>query len=189
MNTEKKLNQETKSEAEYILRKFSVNDINSITKHANNINIAKWLTDEFPHPYYKKDAESFINMVSNENPTTTFAIEVNGEASGAIAITPPEEDKGTESMDTVINACDKKAELGYWLAEDYWDRGIISSAIKEIVEYGFETFDIDCIFATPFIENIASQKVLKKAGFKTDSEIRKILKNNISYEVFIFKIK
>lgn len=57
-----------------------------------------------------------------------------------------------------------------------------------MVEYGFKTFDIDCIFATPFLENTASQKVLKKAGFKTDAKKRKIIKNNETYEVIVFSI-
>jgi RimJ/RimL family protein N-acetyltransferase len=170
----------------YKLRKFTPKDVNSITKYANNINIAKWLTKEFPYPYYKNHAEFFIKTISNEDPTLTFAIEIDGEAVGSIAITPQKKNNENESENKLIPVCDKQAEVGYWLAEKYWKKGIITAAIKEITNYGFKTFDIDCIFATPFIENMPSQKVLKKAGFVTDSKIRKITKNNESYEVFIF---
>lgn len=72
----------------YKLRKVNIKDIDSITKYVNNENIAKWLTNEFPHPYSKKDAETFIHIVSNENPVKTFTIEIDGEACGSIAVNP-----------------------------------------------------------------------------------------------------
>jgi len=171
---------------EYKLRKFKESDADSIAKYANNPNIAKWLTNEFPHPYSKEEAERFINIVLNEN-MDVFTIEVNKEAAGSIGVFPQGE-REEKTNDTTISICDKQAELGYWLAEKYWNKGIMTSAIKDMVNYGFETFDIDCIFATPFKENIVSQKVLKKVGFKTDSKVRKIIKSNEIYEVLIFSI-
>jgi RimJ/RimL family protein N-acetyltransferase len=159
----------------YKLRKFRESDIDSMVKHANNYNVAKFLTSEFPHPYYKEDAEGFISYISNDNPTKVFAIEIEGEAAGAISITPQTE---SESKD---------GELGYWIAEKYWNNGIVSSAIKKIVDYGFNTFDIDRIYATPFIENKASQRVLIKSGFKLESNSKvTIIKNNEPYDVFVF---
>jgi RimJ/RimL family protein N-acetyltransferase len=189
----------------YKLRKFKKTDANTITKYANNKNIAKWLTKEFPHPYYKKDAESFIDIVSKIDPNIVFTIEINEEAAGSIAVTPQSKEniqkndynninkekinQNNQTQNTTINICNKQAELGYWLAEKYWNKGIMTLAIEEMVEYGFKTFDIDCIFATPFIENLASQKVLKKVGFASDEKVRKIVKCNESYEVFVFSIK
>jgi len=180
----------TKVKIKYKLRKFKKTDIDSIANHANNKNIAKFLTNEFPFPYTKRDAEFFINIVSKESPTKTFCIEVNGEAAGAIAITPQmgNEHISKENSDTPINICNKQAELGYWLAEKYWNNGIITSAIKEIVNYGFETFNINCVFATPFIPNLASQRVLSKVGFFSNLEKEKIRKNNELYEVFVYSI-
>jgi len=201
------------SKIEYKLRKFRKSDAGSIAKYANNINIAKWLTNEFPHPYSKEDAENFIEMVSKGDYGAVFTIEINGEASGSIAVIPISDDKtdknnynnynnknknkdkdkentdNSQIQDTQINICNKQAELGYWLAEKYWNRGIMSQAIKETVDYGFETFNIDCIYATPFVKNLASQKVLKKVGFASDTKMRRIIKNNETYEVFIFSIK
>lgn len=159
----------------YKLRKFKKTDVDHLVKHANNYNVAKFLTNEFPHPYYKEDAESFISYISNDNPTKVFAIEIEGEAVGAIAITPQ----------TEVNS--KNGELGYWIAEKYWNNGIITSAIEKIVDYGFKTFDINRIYATPFIENKASQRVLIKSGFKLESNsIITITKNNEAYDVFVF---
>ena len=157
------------------LRKFRKSDVDSLVKHANNYNVAKFLTNEFPYPYYKKDAEPFIAFVSKENPTKVFAIEINGEAAGSIGIVPQTE------FDS------KSGELGYWLAEQYWNHGIVSSAITKMVDYGFRTFDIDRIYATPFLENKASQRVLVKSGFKQESSSKvTIYKNNEPYDVFVF---
>ena len=185
----------------YKLRKFSKKDIDSLTKHANNSNIAKWLTNEFPHPYYRKDAETFIEFVSRENPPSVLTVEINKEACGAIGITVPKENNNNshdtkettvendESQGTPLIICDKQGELGYWLSEKYWNKGIMTSAIKKMVEYGFKTFDIDCIFATPFVENVKSQKVLKKVGFVYNKKIQRIIKSDETYEVSIFSIK
>lgn len=159
----------------YKLRKFRKSDEENLVKHANNYNVAKFLTNEFPYPYYKEDAESFIAFVSNDNPAKVLAIEIEGESAGAIAITPQ-----TESDS-------KNGELGYWIAEKYWNNGIATSAIKKMVDYGFKTFDLNRIYATPFIENKASQRVLIKSGFILESNSKvTIIKNNESYDVFVF---
>ena len=168
-----------KSKISYVLRKFRKSDVDHLVKHANNYNVSKYLTSEFPYPYYKEDAESFIEYVSNDNPTKVFAIEIEGEVAGSIAVTPQ------------IEPNNEDGELGYWLAEKYWNNGIATSAIRKMVDYGFETFDIRKIYATPFIENKASQRVLIKSGFKLESDSKvTIVKNNEEYDVFVFyKIK
>lgn len=140
------------------LRPWKPDDIESLVKHANNPKIANNLTDLFPNPYSREDGERFIQMTSKDNPTRIFAIEVNGEAAGAIGL----------HAQTDIHI--KNMELGYWLAELYWGKGIMAEAIKQMVDYGFKTFQINRIFARPFGTNIASQKVLEKAGFKLEAE-------------------
>ncbi|MEA4956479.1 hypothetical protein SDC9_17801 [bioreactor metagenome] len=172
---------------DYNLRKFRNDDIDTITKYANNQNIAKWLTKEFPSPYSKKDAENFINITSKKEFMKVFAIEVNGEAAGSISLSC--NSKNEKNIIFNSNKNIKKAEIGYWLAEKYWNNGITTSAIKEIIEYGFNNYKIECIYATPFENNIISQKILSKAGFNTDSKIKKIIKNNESYDVIIYSIK
>ena len=69
-------------------------------------------------------------------------------------------------------------ELGYWLAEPFWGQGIITRAIGQMVQYGFENFDITRIFARPFGTNIGSQKALKKAGFLLEARFEKTLFKN-----------
>jgi hypothetical protein len=125
---------------QYKLRKWNEADLNSLVKYANNRNIAKWLTNGFPHPYTQDDGKAYLSIVVNDNPTKVFAIDVNGEAVGSIGLYPQ----------TDIH--EKSAEIGYWLAESFWGQGIMVKAIQEVVEYGFQTFDIVRIFARPFPE-------------------------------------
>lgn len=151
---------------DFILREWRKTDSKGVAKYANNNNIAKFLTDQFPHPYTEEDAENYIAMVSGQDPIKVFAIEVNGEAVGSIGIFPQSD----------IHT--KNAEIGYWLAEEYWGNGIMPKAIEQIVDYGFRTFDITRIFARPFGTNPQSQRVLEKAGFKLEARFEKVLFKN-----------
>ena len=154
---------------EFKLRSWNLDDLESLVKYANNYNIAKNLTNQFPHPYTKKNGEAFIAMATKNNPPNIFAIEINGHATGGIGLHPQHD----------IHC--KNAELGYWLAEPYWGKGIITHAIKQIVAYGFKTFEIDRIFARPFGNNIGSQKALKKSGFVLEGKFDKALYKNGEY--------
>ena len=145
------------------LRKWNEADLNSLVKYANNWNVAKWLTNSFPHPYTQEDGKAYLSMIANDNPTKVFAIEVNGEAVGSIGIFPQSD------------LHEKSAEMGYWLAEACWGQGIMTKAIQEIVNYGFQTFDIVRIYARPFSTNLKSQRVLEKAGFVFEASLKKAL--------------
>jgi RimJ/RimL family protein N-acetyltransferase len=151
---------------EFKLRKWRETDLDSLVKYANNRNIARWLTNAFPHPYTLEDGKAYLSMISADNPAKVFAIEVNGEAAGSIGIFPQSDIHG------------KSAETGYWLAETYWGLGIIPKALEEIVEYGFRTFDIVRIFARPFSTNLQSQRALEKAGFTLEARLQKALFKN-----------
>jgi RimJ/RimL family protein N-acetyltransferase len=154
---------------EFNLRPWQQNDVDSLAEYANNFNIAKNLTNAFPHPYTIDDARKFIEMVSQHNPVQVFTIEINEKASGGIGLFPQ-----TDIM------C-KNAELGYWLAEPFWGKGIISKAILQMLDYGFNTFDINRIYARPFGTNIASQKALEKAGFVLEARFEKTIFKNGEY--------
>ena len=148
------------------LRKWSEADLDILVKYANNPNIAKWLTNKFPHPYTHEDGKAFLSMIADDDPVKVFAIEVNGEAVGSIGIFPQ------------TDVHEKNAEMGYWLAEEYWGKGITPKAILEIAAYGFQTFDIIQIFARPFSTNLKSQRVLEKAGFVFEARIKNALFKN-----------
>lgn len=150
----------------FILRPWQISDINDLVRNANNKNISDNLTNAFPHPYTIADGEKFIKSLEKHNPTKAFAIVINNEACGAIGV--------FQQMDVH----EKNAEMGYWLAEQHWGKGIITNAIKQIVEYGFKNFEITRIFARPFGSNLASQKVLEKAGFKLEAKLKNTIYKN-----------
>jgi [ribosomal protein S5]-alanine N-acetyltransferase len=152
-----------------VLRPWTLEDLDNLVRFANNKKIAGNLTDAFPHPYSREDGIAYITAHHPDrvpDPVRVFAIEVDGIACGSIGIFPQ----------TDIHR--KNAEMGYWLAEDYWGRGIMTEAVKQIIEYGFNTFDITRIFARPFSTNIASQRVLEKSGMKLEGRFEKTLFKN-----------
>lgn len=153
----------------FILRPWTINDLESLVSFANNANIARFMTNTFPNPYCPENGKAFIEFATGALPQRIFAIEIDGKAAGGIGL-HPQQDIQVKNM-----------ELGYWLAEPYWGKGIITKAITEMVEYGFKTFDITRIFARPFGTNIASQKALEKAGFVLEGRFEKILFKNGEY--------
>ena len=151
------------------LRPWSISDLDSLVKYANNWNVAKNLTDKFPFPYSESNGKAFIEFATKDNPIHIFAIDIEGQAVGGIGIHPQDD----------IHR--KNAELGYWLAEPFWGQGIISNAIKQAVDFAFATYDIDRVFARPFGTNAASQKVLEKNNFILEGRFEKVLIKNKEY--------
>ena len=155
---------------QFILRPWTINDLDNLVKYANNKNIAQNMMDRFPHPYSLEAGTAFLEMTIKTSPPNLLAIEIDKKTVGGIGLHPQED------------IYKKNAELGYWLAEKYWGQGIITKAIFQMVEYGFKNWDIDRIYARPFGRNLASQKVLEKAGFILEAKFEKTLFKNGEYE-------
>ncbi|MBC7889310.1 MAG: GNAT family N-acetyltransferase [Ferruginibacter sp.] len=153
----------------FSLRPWQMEDLNSLVKYANNNDIAKYMNDQFPHPYTIESGKAFIQMTMKDSPVHIFAIEINGQAVGGIGIHPQE---GIQR---------KNAELGYWLAQPFWGNGIITKAIGQMTAFGFKNYDINRIFARPFGTNIASRKVLENAGFTLEAQFSKTFFKNGEY--------
>ena len=151
------------------LRPWNIEDAESLVENANNFEIARFMSDAFPYPYTIEHAKNFIAFATKDEPIHIFAIEIEGKAVGGIGIHPQ-----TDIMK-------KNAELGYWLGEKYWGKGIISKAIQMIIPFAFKTYDITRIYARPFGTNIASQKVLEKAGFVLEARIKENIFKNGAY--------
>lgn len=159
------------------LRNWQEKDINSLSKNANNKKIWNNLRDSFPYPYTKLAAKQWIKIANMDNPITNFAIEYNEKAIGGIGI--------IIQSDIFI----KNAEIGYWIGEKYWNKGIASIALKAMVEYSFNHFDIIRLYAHVFETNYASIKVLKKCGFIEEARLESsVYKNNIIQDCFIYSI-
>jgi len=160
------------------LRPWNIEDADSLVENANNFDIARFMSDAFPNPYTLEDAKNFIAFATKDEPIHIFAIDIDGQAVGGIGIHPQ------------ADIMKKNAELGYWLGEKYWGKGIISKAIREIIPWAFNTYDITRIYARPFGSNMASQKVLEKAGFVLEARIKEnIFKNGEYLDELIYAIR
>ena len=132
-----------------------------MAKHANNKRVWLNLRDAFPFPYDVDDARHWIASVAHQDPRVSFVIEVDGEVCGSIGL------KAGSDMERV------SAELGYWLGESVWGRGIATEAATAITDYALNKLRFSRIFAVPMIHNGASFRVLEKAGFQREGVLRK----------------
>ncbi|MFC6998170.1 GNAT family N-acetyltransferase [Rufibacter roseus] len=151
---------------DFKLRPWQIDDLDSVVKHGNNINIARFMTDAFPHPYTEENGRSFIEFATKDKPIHIFAIDINGEAVGGIGVHPQ------------ADIHHRNAELGYWLSEEYWGKGLMSKAVLQMIDFAFQSFEIDRVFARPFGTNLASQRVLEKVGFSLEAHFEKTLVKN-----------
>lgn len=144
----------------YNIREWSLDDVHSLVKYANNRKIWLNLRDGFPHPYKTSDAYTFITRVNRQSTKTVFAIATEKEAIGSIGLL------------LGVDVHRFSAELGYWMAEPFWNKGIISEAIFLFSEYAINKYKLNRIFAEPYANNPASAKALEKAGFTLEGTMK-----------------
>jgi RimJ/RimL family protein N-acetyltransferase len=142
------------------VRSWRRTDAASLVQHANNRKIWLNVRDRFPHPYTARDARTFLAAVVGARPETNFAIEVDGAAVGGIAF----------RVQTDVERIG--AELGYWLGEACWGRGITTAAVRAVTEHAMDAHGLRRVFALPFAHNRASVRVLEKAGFALEGVLR-----------------
>jgi len=142
------------------IRNYKINDTEALLKYANNWNVSINLRDGFPYPYTIQDAADWIDFTIHQNPQTNFAI-AGQELIGGIGIT----------LQSDVHR--KSAEIGYWLGEPFWGRGIITQALSAMTQYAFDNFDLIRLYAYVFETNPASMRVLEKAGYKLEGRLRK----------------
>lgn len=145
---------------EYVIRDWERKDAAAVARHADNPRVAMWLRNRFPHPYTKGDAAAFLAAVARQSVRTNFAIATITEAIGGI---------GLEFGQDVHRFT---AELGYWLGEPFWGRGIMSGAVSHFTHWAFTHLDLHRIYATVFSGNLASARVLEKAGYRREGCLR-----------------
>jgi len=137
-----------------LLRAPAVTDSNAIAHLANNIGVASNVS-RMPHPYTFKDAENFIGrVISGAMGKCVYAVTRNdtGEFLGCCALE--------------VQAAGHGMEIGYWLGEPYWNRGLATEAAQTLIDFGFQHSDVDFIDGRVRVMNIASRRVLQKCGFQ-----------------------
>jgi RimJ/RimL family protein N-acetyltransferase len=143
------------------IRPWAEADADSLQRHANNRHVSMHLRDRFPFPYEMEQARTFLGWIAKQPSPTVWAIEVNGEAIGGIGI----------ELHTDVERV--SAEIGYWLGEAMWGRGIATEALKAVTAEAFKRFDITRLYALPFADHAASVRVLEKAGYVREGHLRR----------------
>jgi RimJ/RimL family protein N-acetyltransferase len=151
----------------FILRSFKKGDARAIAKNVNNKKIYR-NTLHIPYPYTLKDANNWLAKILKEakkkKPSkVNFAIDINGEAIGSISL---EKIEG------------HKSEIGYWLAEKFWGRGIMTEAVKMVTKFGFNRLRLKRIYANVFPFNKTSMQILRRNGYRLEGIIRKNTKKD-----------
>lgn len=137
------------------IRKWLLEDAEDLAKALNNKSIHNNLRDGLPFPYTVKDATAYIEEMQSADPEKTyaFAITYQGKVIGSIGIFRKE------------NVHSRTAEVGYYISEDFWGKGLGTSALKKACKYVFDNTDIIRIFGDPYARNLASCRILEKSGF------------------------
>jgi len=159
------------------IRSFASDDMDALVRYANNRKIWLNLRDIFPHPYTKGDAENWLKQVKEQTPEAHFAIASNNECIGSIGITLQFDVKRLSG------------EIGYWLGEPFWGQGIASRGVSAFTEYAFATYNIIRIYVEVFSNNMASARVLEKAGYVYEGCCRDgVIKDGKILDLFVYAV-
>jgi ribosomal-protein-alanine N-acetyltransferase len=143
------------------VRPWALTDAESLQRHADNRKVSSQLRDRFPFPYGIEQARTFLGWITTQPAPTVWAIEVGGEAVGGIGI----------EMHSDVERV--SAEIGYWLGESMWGRGIATEALVAVTAEAFKRFDITRLYAVPFADHAASVRVLEKAGYVREGRMHR----------------
>lgn len=162
------------------LRPWHPADADSLVHHANNRKVWLNMRDGFPHPYTQSDALDWIARARAARPVTSFAIVVANQAVGGFGF----------ELRTDIERY--SAEVGYWLGEKFWGRGIATAALKMATAYALQTYKLNRVYALPFSENLASIRVLEKAAYRREGVLhRSAFKNGqfLDQAIYAFVVR
>lgn len=161
------------------LRPWQSSDAAALRLEGNNRDIWRNLRDRFPHPYTLADAEQHLRFVASPEGMTDvhLCIEVAGEVAGSISLLFKHD----------VNW--RSAEIGYFVGQRFWGRGITTAAVVALTEYAFATFDLCRLYAVVFAPNAASARVLEKAGYELEARLRKsITKDGQTMDALLYAL-
>ena len=142
------------------VRSWRKSDVDALVRHGNNVNIWRNLRDRFPSPYTREAAREWVDYSRACRPETDFAIELRDEAVGGVG------------LKIGLDVERFSAEVGYWVGEAFWGKGLATASLKSVVLYAFRELGMIRVFALPFATNVASARVLEKAGFTREAVLR-----------------
>jgi [ribosomal protein S5]-alanine N-acetyltransferase len=160
-----------------VIREYAPGDTPALVRHADNRRIWLNLRDRFPHPYTAISAARWLEQVAIEKPTVSFAIAMPDELIGGIGFV-----LGSDVFR-------ETAEIGYWLGEPFWNRGIATRAVRAFTDWGFADLALRRIFAGVFETNLASARVLEKCGYVCEGRLRKsVLKDGRVLDELLYAV-
>ena len=162
---------------EWQIRSFEPEDAPALAKYADNRKVWWNLRDAFPSPFKVEHAEAWIQLAIGQEPETNFAIASDTEVIGAIIV----------ALQSAPHH--RSAQVGYWLGEPFWGRGIATATLQAITKYAFLEFDLVRIYAHVYEWNPASARVLEKAGFQYEGRLRKsVIKDGQIIDQWLYAI-
>ncbi|MCC8116166.1 MAG: GNAT family N-acetyltransferase [Planctomycetes bacterium] len=165
----------TFSDGDVVVRSYRDTDRADLPRLGNNPAVSEYLSMVFPHPYTDANAAEWLEVTSRQDPVMDFAIEYRGALAGGVGLKP------------MILDYSGTVELGYWLGQEYWGKGIASRAVRLIVPYALDELLYIRIHALVHSPNVASCRVLEKNGFEREGLLRKLVrKNGIIRDAFIY---
>lgn len=168
---------ETISGSTFLLRPVRPSDAEALASYADNRKIWENVKDAFPHPYTVGHARDFIEYLQRHEEEIVFAIDVEGEMAGSI---------GLKHKTDVYRI---NRELGFWLGEPFWGRGIVSEAVNLVVDYGFRQTEALRIYAEVYAHNRGSMRVLERNGFRREAVLRQaVIKDEKIEDLHIFAL-
>ncbi|MDA1189689.1 MAG: GNAT family N-acetyltransferase [Chloroflexi bacterium] len=161
----------------YLIRSFEDQDAAAMAEHVSNPNVTRTLAARFPSPYTEEHAKAWISLCHLEAEPVNFAITENGDLVGGIGLTVQR------------GARRRAAEVGFWVAEAHWGKGIATEALQAFTDYAFSRFDLIRLFAYVFEGNTRSTRVLEKVGFTYEGTLESsIVKNDEVYGELVFAL-
>ncbi len=144
-----------------LIRPWGDGDVEALVKYAGSRAVWRNMRDAFPHPYTVERARAFLALVAGQDPMTYWAIATDREAIGGIGVT----------LNQDVHRL--TAELGYWLGEPFWGRGIMTECVTAFTDLAFDRYGLVRVYAMPYADNAASSRVLEKAGYALEGRLRR----------------
>ncbi|KAL4928896.1 GNAT family N-acetyltransferase [Aspergillus undulatus] len=158
----------------------TLSEATTFSSHANSPLIARYMRNAFPQPYTHQDAHAWFTYTSTQTPLLDFAI---ADASSNTAI-------GAVGLKPRSDVQHRTVEIGYWIGQEYWGRGIGSEVVTAFTEWTFKEFPhVVRIEAGVFEGNEGSKRVLEKAGYGFEGRQRRAVeKNGVLLDVFVYAV-